>query len=69
MPTLTTLRLLSSFQKDIPASLKRGYGMGKQDEVIIRKNIFLGNTIDFMKSTGCGWEKIGQTLPFLPTSL
>jgi hypothetical protein len=40
--------------------------MGKKDEVIIRKNIFLGNTIDFMKSTGCGWEKIGKTSSFLP---
>jgi hypothetical protein len=27
--------------------------------VIIRKNLFLGNIIDFMKSTGCGWEEEG----------
>jgi len=40
--------------------------MSKKDEVIIRKNIFLGNTIDFMKATGCGWEKIGKTSTFSP---
>jgi hypothetical protein len=39
--------------------MKRGYGMGKKDEVIIRKNIFLGNTIDFKKSIYSMWEEKG----------
>jgi hypothetical protein len=33
--------------------------MGKKNGLIIRKNLFLGNTIDFIKSTYSGWEEEG----------